>query len=402
MLSLEQAQEKILSQIQLLPAEVVPLSSAGGRYLRQEVASSVDLPPFDNSAMDGFAVRAEDLAGASPSNPVELKVIGRIGAGETYNGSLRSGESVRLFTGSPLPLDSDAVVMQEDVDNRGATAVFREPIKPLENIRLRGEDLRVGSVLGQVGQLVTAPLVGLLSAGGVPHVSVGKRPCVALLATGNELREPGTILNPGEIYESNRAMLAECVRAMGGTPQILPLVPDDLEATKKSLCEALSGADAVITSGGVSVGEFDFVKTAIEELGGTLEFWRVAIKPGKPFVLGKCQGKWVFGLPGNPVSAFVTFLLLVRPALLRMQGARACFLPRVHGVMTERVRNAGNRRHFVRAHLSVEGKVSIAGPQASHMLGNLGQANGLVDVPPEGTIEKGQEVSVHLWDAPAG
>ena len=260
MLSLEQARELILSRLQPLPSESVRTAAALGRFLRQSVAAAVDLPPFDNSAMDGYAVAAGTLQAASPENRVTLRVAGKVGAGQAYAGTLREGECIRIFTGSPLPSGADAVVMQEDVEATSTgSAIFHEPVRPFENVRLRGEDVRVGTSLGQPGQAVTIPLAGLLAACGVPELEVVRSPRVALLSTGSELREAGTPLEPGQIYESNRTMLAGAVRQAGGTPGVLPLVRDTLKATTQALERALAGHDAVVTTGGVSVGEFDFV-----------------------------------------------------------------------------------------------------------------------------------------------
>lgn len=401
MLSLEQALEKILSQITPLSAEVIPVGEAAHRFLQQDIASTIDLPRFDNSAMDGYAVRSADLKNSSAKNEVELRLIGRIPAGETFSSALGNGQCLRIFTGSPLPSGADAVVMQEDVELAEDQVRFRETVKPLENVRLQGEDVRAGSIIARAGEEITAPLLGVLSACGVADVCVGRNPAVSLLATGNELREPGTSLGPGQIYESNRAMLAPAIRDAGAMPLVLPLVPDQLEDTRRALEQALAQSDAVITSGGVSVGECDFVKPAVESLGGKLDFWRVAIKPGKPFVFGQCRGKWIFGLPGNPVSAWVTFLMLVRPALLRMQRASDCFLPRVIGRLAETVRNPGDRRHFVRVRLDSSGQITVSGPQASHMLAGLGNANGLIDLPPESAFEKGEQMPVLIWGKPA-
>ena len=401
MLSLEQAQEKILSQISPLPAENLPIGRAAHRILHEDVAATIDLPRFDNSAMDGYALRSADTKSASADHPVRLRLMGKVAAGQMFEGEVSAGQGIRIFTGSVLPSGADAVVMQEDVEVSGAEIVLREPLKPLENVRLRGEDVRSGSRIASAGDGISAPLLGLLSACGVPLVSVGRAPRVALVATGNELREPGDSLQPGEIYESNRGMLAAALPGVGAVPNLLPLVPDSLEETRRALERAIQEADAVITSGGVSVGEFDFVKAALEGLGGRVDFWRVAIKPGKPFVFGQCRGKFIFGLPGNPVSAWVTFLLLVRPALLKMQGARDCLLPRAFGILSEGVANRADRRHFVRVRLEADGRIAVSGPQASHMLGGLGRANGLIDLAPESALEAGARVPVLLWENPA-
>jgi len=221
---------------------------------------------------------------------------------------------------------------------------------------------------------------------------------VGILATGSELREAGQPLEPGQIYESNRAALAALIRCAGGNSMVFPLVPDSLAATRLSLEEALNHCDVVVTCGGVSVGEMDFVKPAFEESGGQLGFWQVAIKPGRPFVFGRRGNRFLFGLPGNPASALVTFLLLVRPALRRWQGAAEIALPTHAGVLVEPLANPGDRRHFVRVSVSQAGQVRSAGAQVSHVISSLAAANGLVDVPPRTTLLAGKTVQVMRWD----
>jgi molybdopterin molybdotransferase len=308
---------------------------------------------------------------------------------------------VRLFTGSPLPEGADAVVMQEDtrVDpSRADTVGFLEPVKPWENVRLRGEDAKRGTRLAEAGDRLTFGRIALLAAVGLLELRVARQPRVGLLATGNELVEPGRPLQPGQIYESNRAMLAPLVKRAGALPEIFPLVPDTMEATRAALDSTLARCDALITTGGVSVGEFDFVKAAFEQLGGELHFWKVSIKPGKPFVFGRARRTYLFGLPGNPVSALVTFLLLTHPALARMQGAREAGLSRYPGTLTGSLTNPADRRHFMRVVQDNAGGVRSAGAQASHLLNSVANANGLVDVPPRTTFLSGATVSVLRWD----
>jgi molybdopterin molybdotransferase len=401
MLGLEEAQQKIIGQIQPLGAEAVPLASSYGRILVETILSPVDLPPLDNSAMDGYAVRSADLTGASAQAPARLQVTGRVAAGGIFSGTVQPGTCVRLFTGSALPEGADAVVMQEDVRRDASQpeeAVFVEPVRPWENIRFRGEDLKKGFIVAQPGQRINTGRLALIAAAGCGHVQAGVQPQAALLATGSELREPGEPLDPGTIFESNRVALAAMVAGAGGVPRVYPLVEDDLGKTEEALRRAFDECDLVITSGGVSVGEFDFVKEAFERMGGELSFWRVSIKPGKPLVMGKWNGKCLFGLPGNPVSALVTFHLLVRPALIRLQGGTE-FVPAMHpGVLAEPLSNSGGRRHFMRVTVDESGRVRSAGGQASHMLRALADSNGLVDVPPETRLEAGSPVSVIRWD----
>jgi molybdopterin molybdotransferase len=400
-LELEEAVERILAAIAPLPVEKIPLSEAAGRILGQPLASAIDLPHFDNSAMDGYAVSAADLATASSATPVSLRLIGRVAAGEIFSGKVLPGMCVRLFTGSPVPRGADAVVMQEDalIDAADRQRIlFREPVKPWENVRFRGEDVKSGTVMAEAGQRISVGTLSLFAATGVTEVAVGRRPKVGLLATGSELREGGKPLAPGEIYESNRIGLSALVSRCGGMARPEPSIADDLEATVAALQKLWSKSDAVITSGGVSVGEFDFVKAAFEKLGGKLDFWRVAIRPGKPFVFGRLGKKCLFGLPGNPVSALVTFWLLVRPALLRMQGMKSVAPPIRHGILAEPLANRGDRRHFMRVQLDENGIARLTGAQASHILSSLAVANGLVDVPAGTTLPAASRANVLVWD----
>jgi molybdopterin molybdotransferase len=328
---------------------------------------------------------------------VELKLVGHVPAGAVFAGTVQRGTCVRLFTGSPLPDGADAVVMQEDTrieaSQPGAVLIL-DRAKPWENVRFRGEDAKTGAVLAQAGEPVTPGRIGLMAASGISSVNVHRRPIVGLLATGSELVESGQPLPPGKIYESNRAALEPLLVRSGAVPRVFPLVPDTLDATCKALKQALDECDAVVTSGGVSVGELDFVKAAFEQLGGKMDFWKVAIKPGKPFVFGRLGGKFLFGLPGNPVSALVTFLLLVRPALRRWQGATNVLPGVAHGVLAEALTNHGDRRHFMRVRMDENGEVRSAGGQASHLLSSLALANGLAEVPPNTTLAAGAPVRV--------
>jgi molybdopterin molybdotransferase len=397
MLELEEARRRLFDAIQPLPPETVPLSQAAGRVVADAVLSPIDLPAFDNSAMDGYAVRSADLASASAQSPVSLKLGGHVPAGAVSTGVLQPGTCVRVFTGSPLPNGADAVVMQEDsrsdVDQSGAVLIL-DRAKPWENVRFRGEDIKAGTTLVRTGEAITPGRLGLIAAAGIDSVSVHRRPVVGVLATGSELVEAGQPLAPGKIYESNRRALEPLLLGSGAIARVFPLVPDTLDATCQALRQGLDECDAVVTSGGVSVGELDFVKAALEKLGGTMDFWRVAIKPGKPFVFGRLGEKFLFGLPGNPVSAMVTFLLLVRPALRRLQGAIEVLPPITHGILAEALTNNGERRHFVRVRVDENGAVRSAGAQASHLLSSLAAANGLVEVPPNATLAAGSPVRV--------
>lgn len=403
MLELEEALDQILSAIPAPRIERVPLAEAHRRVIAEQMFAEVALPAFDNSAVDGYAVRTQDVVQANSGSPVSLSLAGKVAAGETFDGELSGGQCIRIFTGSPLPMGADAVVMQEDtrLDEGSPQEVwFLDSVKPWENVRFRGEDVKLGGSVARPGEIVSAAQAGLIAATGSAQVSVGRRPAVALIATGSELRERATTarLAPGQIYESNRASLAPLVEDAGGMPVIFPIVPDEPGATRDALARAFSECDIIVTCGGVSVGEMDFVKSAFEELGGRLQFWKVAIKPGRPFVFGRHEDKLLLGLPGNPVSAFVTFLLLVRPAILRWQGAVATGLPVSIGTLEEPLSNPDNRRHFMRVVMDGKGRVRSGGVQASHILSSLAVAQGLIDLPPKTTLSAGTSAEILRWE----
>jgi molybdopterin molybdotransferase len=401
MLEFEEALARVLAAVPATTSEYVSLSGSARRVLAEQVRSPIDLPVFDNSAMDGYGLRAADVASAKPDSPARLRLAGRIAAGEVFTGKVTAGTCVRLFTGSPLPAGADAVVMQEDTrvePGAPGEVLILAPAMPGENVRSRGGDVKRGSTIVSAGEFLTAGRIGLLAAAGMTGVRVGRQPTVGLLATGSELQEAGQPLAPGHIYEGNRLALAALTGRAGAVPRTFPLVTDELAATSRALEEACNQCDAVVTTGGVSVGEMDFIRRAFEQTGGELEFWKVAIKPGRPFAFGRRRGALLFGLPGNPVSALVTFLLLVRPALLRWQGAANASLPVLPGVLAEPLVNIGGRRHFMRVRMDSAGKVYSAGVQASHILSSVAAANGLVDVPPDTTLSAGAAVSVLYWD----
>ena len=397
MLELETAVASILAAVPGAQREEIPVASADGRVLADEWIAPLDLPPFDNSAMDGYALRSSDVWSATPAAPVRLGLSGRVAAGDTIPGTLSPGGCVRTFTGSPLVAGADAVVRQEDTrlatDGSGDILVLT-PAPPGENVRFRGDDVARGTRLVDRGTVLNPSHLALLSACGVARVSVGRRPRVGVLASGSELREPGQPLALGQIYESNRLALAALVERAGGLAHPKPVVADSLADTMAALAEAFRECDAVVTCGGVSVGDLDFIKPAFEAIGGTVEFWQVAMRPGRPFVFGRWQGKLLFGLPGNPVSALVTFHLLVRPALRRWQGAAEVGLPTHLGRLAEDLRNPGDRRHFLRVLVDAEGLVRSAGAQGSHCLGSLTAANALLDIPPRTTLAAGTVVKV--------
>lgn len=395
MKALETARDDILRALPAGAVESVPLAAAAGRWVAADLPAPRSLPRFDTSAMDGYAVRAAETQSATPASPRRLRVVGRLAAGDPSEVSVGPGEAARIFTGAPLPPGADAVLMQEDARPAGAGEVDAlDAVRPWENVRLAGEELPAGGWLAREGDSLTPGRLALLADAGLAEVPARRRPRVTVLATGDELVPPGQPLPPAGIFESNRLLLATLLRSAGAEVTLGPIVPDAPEAVREAITKALEAADVLVTSGGVSVGEEDHVRAAFQAAGGRLECWRIALKPGKPFAWGRRGNACWFGLPGNPVSAAVTALLLVVPALRAMQGAKDPLGPRWPGRLGERLGNPGDRRHFMRVRRGGDGRWVSAGLQASHGLVALAAAEGLVDVPPGAVFEAGHDVEI--------
>jgi molybdopterin molybdotransferase len=389
MLTERDALSAILAAVRPLETEELRLFEAGNRILAEAVVARINLPRFDNSSMDGYAVRAADaVAGAV------LRVTGEQPAGPDQGLKLEPGTAVRVYTGAPIPAGANAVVMQEDCDRQGDLLTIRETVSPGEFIRSAGGDLCEGQKIVDAGVRLSGPLLATLASQGVDRIHVFRQPKVAVLATGSELRSPGESLGPGEIYETNRVMLQELIRNAGGIPHLFDPVPDQEDKHLRALREAESD-DVIVIAGGVSVGERDLVKSTLQKLGCEIELWRVAVRPGKPFLFGRLNRRWVFGLPGNPVSTFVTFLLFVRPALLTMQGWRGASLTTSQAILSKAVINRGERPHYLRGHLE-EGRFMPFGNQESHALFALSRANALLQVGAGQQIPEYQTVEVLL------
>jgi molybdopterin molybdotransferase len=389
MLTEQDALSAILAAMRPLETEELRLFEAGNRILAETVWARISLPRFDNSSMDGYAVRAVDaMTGAI------LRVTGEQPAGPDQGLKVEPGTAVRVYTGAPIPRGADAVIMQEDCDRKGDHLTIGESVSPGEFIRLRGGDLCEGQKIAEAGVRLNGPLLATLASQGIDRVHVYRQPRVAVLATGSELKSPGEPLGPGEIYETNRVMLQELVRNAGAIPRLFDPVPDRENEHLRAFGDAAS-EDVIVIAGGVSVGERDLVKSTLKKLGCEIELWRVAVRPGKPFLFGRLNKNWVFGLPGNPVSACVTFLLFVRPALLAMQGWRGASLPQAKAILSKDVTNTGERPHYLRGYLKT-GRFEPFENQESHALFALSRANALLKVGAGQQIPEHQTVEVFL------
>jgi molybdopterin molybdotransferase len=368
--------ERVLRDIRPIGIEEVLLSEASNRVIAEDIRATVALPRFDNSTMDGYAVRSVDaVRGAS------LKITGEQPAGPVCGLQVGQGCAIRIFTGAPIPEGADAIVMQEEVDRAGQMIVLKENVKRGEFVRVRGGDLCEGQTVVSKGDLITGPKLAVIASQGVDRLNVFQRPRVKVIATGSELQPQGKPIAAGEIYETNRILIADSVARSGADAEVFDIVPDTEEAHQNAF-ERARGGEVIVVVGGVSVGEKDLVKSTLLTLGAQLHLWRVAVKPGKPFMFGRWDRTLVFGLPGNPVSAFVTFLLFVRPALWGLSGRVSLELPRFPARIDQDLVNRGDRPHYLRGIYS-QGTFRPIGKQESHALFALSLSNALCRLDPD-------------------
>jgi molybdopterin molybdotransferase len=391
MISEEEARAKILESIRPLPPRRLSILGALDCFAAEDYFARLPLPNFDNSAMDGYAVVASSCAPGK-----RLRVVGEQPAGLDRKLRASAGEAVRIFTGAPMPAGADAIVMQEDVVREGGEIVVNVDVDPGEFVRRRGCDLGEGQkILGQ-GERIRAATTALLASQGLSDVMVGGEVSAAIISTGDELVRPGEKLQPGHIYESNSMLLQGLLHNCGAAVRLMEHCRDDEESLTKALKRAIEHR-VVIISGGVSVGERDIVKSTLQSLGAKIDIWRVAIKPGKPFLFGQVGECSVFGLPGNPVSTFVTFLQFVRPAILKEMGAADFDLPRGSAKLLGDLTNESDRPHYIRGKFE-DGIFTPIGRQESHALFGLSQANALLRLAAGESRKRGAIVDVHVWD----
>jgi molybdopterin molybdotransferase len=391
MISEEEARRKILETIQPLPKRTASLSGALDCFSGQDLVARLPMPGFDNSAMDGYVVVAKSCRTGE-----RLRVIGEQPAGVDRGIRISPGEAARIFTGAPMPAGADAVVMQEDVTRDGDEIVLNVDVDAGDFVRRRGCDLSEGQKILSKGERIRAATIALLASQGFSEVTISGEVDVAITSTGDELVKPGTRIKPGQIYESNSVLLEALLQRSNATVRSMENCPDDRLSLTEALKRGLQYRVLIIT-GGVSVGEHDIVKSTLFSLGAKIDIWRVAIKPGKPFLFGQTGSCAIFGLPGNPVSTFVTFLQFVRPAILKMMGATCLDLPEVPARLTANVTNDSDRPHYIRGKLE-DGKFAPVGRQESHALFGLSQSNGLLRVAVGDSFKAGEIVNVQTWD----
>lgn len=385
MKSVDEAAAEILAAFSPVGTEALPLLSALGRFLAEPVVAGKSLPPFDNSAMDGYAVVAVDLQHASPSASVTLPVRGESRAGGEPPARLERGTTARIFTGAPLPAGADAVELQENVKRDGDRVLFTTPVGGYANVRRAGSDVATGECVLAAHSEITPGEIAMLASLEQANALVFKRPRVAIVCTGDELRDIGEPERPGSIVNSNAYALAAQVMAAGGEPWVLPPARDRREDVARALRDALT-ADVVVLSGGVSVGDYDVVRDGLADAGVTLDFWKVRMKPGKPVSFGRHGSLPVLGLPGNPVSAWVTFELFVRPGLRKMLGDPAPLRPRIAVTLEQTIKRSPGRAEFARVRLTRRGHQTFAKPlvrQSSGALSSMVQVDALLEIPAE-------------------
>lgn len=401
MIQVQEALDKILTKIKFKGVEKVSLDEALGRVLAEDVVSRINNPPLDNSAMDGYALIAQDIQSATPDKPVKLEVVEEIAAGYTAKGTLKQGQAMRIMTGAPIPTGATAVLMQEDTEKDGSSILCMDRADEEENIRKAGEDVKVGETVLKKGATLSPAHIGMMAVIGRSRIAVSQRPTVAILSTGDEILELDETPDGPQIFNSNGHMLAAQIKSAGGIPVYLGIAKDTEEDLMEKFKWALK-ADIVVSSGGVSVGDYDLVKASLQKMGQEMLFWKVAMKPGKPLAFGRIGETPIFGLPGNPVSSFVSFEQFVRPSLRKVLGCSDLSHKTVQAKLTRTIHKKPGRLHFLSSIVSwADGEYTVtpAGAQGSGILKSAANANGLLIFPLEAEeIQQGQAVAVQLLE----
>ena len=401
MISVTEAVTTILREIKVMGTERTDILSALGRVLAEDIVSPFSIPPLDNSAMDGYAVRHTDSKGASAQTPARLKILGDIPAGYAATRPVGSGEAYRIMTGAPVPRGADTVVMQEDTSAHEGTVEIFKACAAGENIRRAGEDIREGDLVVAAGTLLRPAHIGVLSSVRKAFVSVYQKPRIAILSTGDELVDVDEGFSEGKIVNSNSYSLYALVKDSGAVPLSLGIARDTKESLREKFSEGLH-ADMIISSGGVSVGDYDFVKDVLKDIGAEMKFWKVAMRPGNPLAFGIISGRPAFGLPGNPVSVMVSFEQFVRPSVRKMSGYKRLFRHVVAATAQEKVITKKGRTYFIRCMVTCrDGRygATTTGEQGSGILMSMAKANGLMIVPEDRDgVTPGETVSVQILD----
>jgi len=403
LLSVDEARAQVLASVEPLAVEEVPVRETLGLVTATEVLATHPLPRFNNSAMDGYAVVAADTSGAGEYAPVELKVVGEVRAGGTDEVVVDSGSAARIMTGAPLPKGADAVAMVEVTEERDGVVLVKSSVERDQHVRPAGDDLDAGERLVAEGLEIGPGEIALLGSMGVTPVQVRQGPRVALLVTGDELVDPEQQPGPGQIRDSNQLALLALLEQAGARPVLSERVPDTRAAVVDAITRAADAADLIVSSGGVAVGRYDFVKDVVEELG-RIALWRVAMQPGKPVVLGSVADIPFLGLPGNPVSVHVGFEQFVRPAIRKMRGCNSLLRPTLEATLTESITKRPGRLHFVRVRMvqrDGEWFATPTGPQGSHIQSSLVDCHGVARFGrDQSELTEGQRVTVEIWRLP--